>query len=125
MCAQNGAKCQEGVDLLLTSNHDEPNASWIARFENGAEVFIANEEGADLWLKAISALDPQDMPASGPVLLVDARSDFDRRFIHPECLEEVGIRAQHFTERLRDPSDLLTALQPALEALAAGRRIIF
>ena len=106
----------------MVNDHDPPPASRIAKFLNGAEVFIATEEGAHLWMEASSHA---EMPPEGPLLVVDARSDFDLRFEPADHRERIGIMAKFFTQKLRRPSDLFDAMAPVIEALVDGRRIIF
>ena len=111
---------------MMVNDHDwAPDASRIARFANGAEIFIARAEGAERWSDAMKKLDILDMPASGPLMLVDARNDFEHRRIYEEHREEVGIKAVRFTSKLQDPGVLAEALKPVVKALVAGQRIVF
>ena len=118
--------CQEGFDLMLVVDHEiAPDASRIASFSNGAEVYIAREEGARRWSDAYKNLDVLDMPASGPLYLVDARDEIDHHHYVAEFREEIGIRAVRFTTHLQNPATLARAMKPVVNALVAGQRIVF
>ena len=114
------ARCQD-VEVQLNPGLETPPVSRIATFSNGAEVFVATEEGANMWMSAVDKL--EDM-ASSPLLAVDARNWYDLWSRSPQT-EMMGIQAWWFTEAYRPRDDMWNAMLPIMKALASGRRIIF
>ena len=98
-----------------------PPASRIATFANGAEVFVATEEGAHMWMRAVDELGEM---ASSPLLAVDARKWYDLYSRSPQT-EMIGIQAWWWTEAYRPRAEMWDAMLPIMRALASGRRIIF
>ena len=115
------ARCQD-VDVIQPRGY-VPEVSRIVGFSNGAEVFIGTEEGAWRWIDAVADL---PVPASGPLLAVDAREDFASQR-EGATAERIGIHAQTWTKELSDWSRdaLWEAMWPVFVALFAGRRIVF
>ena len=114
------ARCQD-VDVQLNPRLETPPVSRIATFSNGAEVFVAKAEGANMWIRAVEKLEEM---ASSPLLAVDAR-DWGALWSRKPQAERMGIHAQWFTQEYRPPDVMWTAMLPILKALASGRRIIF
>ena len=108
--------CMDGtVDLVSHTAHGTraPAASRIALLNNFAELYLAREEAAMHFLDT----------ASRPTLAIDAREWFDL-YNHNDWARIVGVKAQHFTHQLRQPSELWPYLDIAFDALRRGERVI-
>ena len=109
------ARCQ-AVNVKVDDRYS-PRVSRIATFDNGAEVFIATEQGAHDWARARLASGMQE-PASGHMLLVEAREWQVARFVEPADI--IGILPSN-----SHPTTLWSEMLPVFRALADCRKIIF